>query len=225
MNSRWLRAARPYGIAVAFLIAAMLVMLAPPLLFDGAWLTWFYRGLVLLVIACPCALGLATPMSVMVGIGRGAQAGVLIRNAEAMEVIEKVTTVVVDKTGTLTEGKPRLTRIIPANGANEDDLLLTAASVEQNSEHPLAAAIVRDQAVAHERADGQTQPLDIFGVVAGGRVERGAVDACEDRLLDLRAPRRQPLGNPGPADRKHATATVRPTAYLTHPRLMFDPCQ
>src|ERR1700675_4199549 len=82
-------------------------------------------------------------MSVMVGIGRGAQAGVLIRNAEAMEVMEKVTTVVVDKTGTLTEGKPRLTQIVPANGVAEDDLLLMAASVEQNSEHPLAAAIVR----------------------------------------------------------------------------------
>jgi P-type Cu+ transporter len=124
------------------------------------------NAVAVLIIACPCALGLATPMSVMVGIGRGAQAGVLIRNAEAMEVIEKVTTVVVDKTGTLTEGKPRLTRIIPANGANEDDLLLTAASVELNSEHPLAAAIVRG---AKER-NVKLQSVSDFTSITGGGV-------------------------------------------------------
>jgi Cu+-exporting ATPase len=100
------------------------------------------NAVAVLIIACPCALGLATPMSVMVGIGRGAQAGILIRNAEAIEVMEKVTTVVVDKTGTLTEGKPRLTEVIAADGTSENDLLLAAASIEQNSEHPLAAAIV-----------------------------------------------------------------------------------
>src|ERR1019366_8088554 len=119
-----------------------------------------------LIIACPCALGLATPMSVMVGIGRGAQAGVLIRNAEAMAVMERVTTVVVDKTGTLTEGKPRLTQIIPVNGVTEDDLLLAAASVEQNSEHPLAAAIVHG---AKERGV-QLQPVTDFNSVPGGGV-------------------------------------------------------
>ncbi len=100
------------------------------------------NAVAVLIIACPCALGLATPMSVMVGIGRGAQAGILIRNAEAIEVMEKVTTVVVDKTGTLTEGKPRLTEVIAADSMSENDLLLAAASIEQNSEHPLAAAIV-----------------------------------------------------------------------------------
>ncbi|WP_442504676.1 heavy metal translocating P-type ATPase [Marinivivus vitaminiproducens] len=95
-----------------------------------------------LIIACPCALGLATPMSIMVGVGRGAQAGVLIKSAEALERFEKVDTIVVDKTGTLTQGKPTVTAIHPAAGLSEDELLHLAASLEQASEHPLAAAIV-----------------------------------------------------------------------------------
>jgi Cu+-exporting ATPase len=96
-----------------------------------------------LIIACPCALGLATPMSIMVGVGRGAQAGVLIKNAEALERLEKVDTLVVDKTGTLTEGKPKVVAIVPAAGFIETDILQLAASVERASEHPLADAIVR----------------------------------------------------------------------------------
>jgi Cu+-exporting ATPase len=95
-----------------------------------------------LIIACPCALGLATPMSIMVGVGRGAAAGVLIKNAEALERMEKVDTLVVDKTGTLTEGKPTVTQIITANGLNVDDILVMAASLEKSSEHPLAHAIL-----------------------------------------------------------------------------------
>ncbi len=95
-----------------------------------------------LIIACPCALGLATPMSIMVGVGQGAKNGVLIKNAESLELMEKVNTLVVDKTGTLTEGKPRLTKIITANGFKEDEVLAFAASLESNSEHPLANAIV-----------------------------------------------------------------------------------
>ena len=95
-----------------------------------------------LIIACPCALGLATPMSIMVGTGRGATAGVLIKNAEALEVMEKVDTLVVDKTGTLTEGKPRLTSVVTVPGFVEEDILRLAAGVERGSEHPLAAAIV-----------------------------------------------------------------------------------
>jgi Cu+-exporting ATPase len=106
----------------------------------------FSYGLVaavaVLIIACPCALGLATPMSIMVGVGRGASAGVLIKNAEALERMEKVTTLVVDKTGTLTEGRPAVTRIIAAPGFTEDDVLRLSASVERASEHPLARAIV-----------------------------------------------------------------------------------
>ncbi len=96
-----------------------------------------------LIIACPCALGLATPMSIMVGVGRGAQAGVLIKNAEALERMEKIDTLVVDKTGTLTEGKPKVVSIVPSAGFAEADILRLAASVERASEHPLADAIVR----------------------------------------------------------------------------------
>jgi Cu+-exporting ATPase len=118
----------------------------------GAW-AWFGPeprmafGLVaavsVLIIACPCALGLATPMSIMVGVGRGAQAGVLIKNAEALERMEKIDTLVVDKTGTLTEGKPKVVSIVAAAGFQEREILRLAASVERASEHPLADAIVR----------------------------------------------------------------------------------
>jgi Cu+-exporting ATPase len=100
------------------------------------------NAVAVLIIACPCALGLATPMSIMVGTGRGAGAGVLIKNAEALELLEKVDTLVVDKTGTLTEGKPRVAAMIPVEGKSEGDLLKFAASLERASEHPLAAAIL-----------------------------------------------------------------------------------
>jgi Cu+-exporting ATPase len=110
-----------------------------------------------LIIACPCALGLATPMSIMVGVGRGAQAGVLIRNAEALERLERVDTLVVDKTGTLTEGKPKVVSIVAAAGFQENDILQLAASVERASEHPLADAIVR---AATER---QVEPSAVEG--------------------------------------------------------------
>ncbi|HWF03045.1 MAG TPA: heavy metal translocating P-type ATPase [Candidatus Angelobacter sp.] len=117
-----------------------------------AWAIWgpeprFAHALVnavaVLIIACPCALGLATPMAVMVGTGRGAHAGVLVRNAEALEIMEKVDTLVLDKTGTLTEGKPRLTQVIATGEIAENDLLLLVASLERSSEHPLASAIVK----------------------------------------------------------------------------------
>jgi Cu+-exporting ATPase len=100
------------------------------------------NAVAVLIIACPCALGLATPMAIMVGTGRGAREGILIRNAEALEIFEKVNTLVVDKTGTLTEGKPRLTEVIPAEGFDETQLLQSVASLEKASEHPLAAAII-----------------------------------------------------------------------------------
>jgi P-type Cu+ transporter len=101
------------------------------------------NAVAVLIIACPCALGLATPMSIMVGTGRGATAGVLIKNAEALEVLEKIDTLVVDKTGTLTEGKPHLTALVAVNGRSEDEVLRLAASLERGSEHPLAAAIAK----------------------------------------------------------------------------------
>jgi Cu+-exporting ATPase len=116
-----------------------------------AWAVWgpppaLAYGLIaavsVLIIACPCALGLATPMSIMVGVGRGAHSGILIKNAGALELMEKVTTLVVDKTGTLTEGKPRVTKIVTAGGVSEDELLGLAAAAEEQSEHPLAGAIV-----------------------------------------------------------------------------------
>ena len=100
------------------------------------------NAVAVLIIACPCALGLATPMSIMVGVGRGAHAGVLVKNAGAIELMEKMTTLVVDKTGTLTEGKPRVTKVITAPDIDDNDLLAAAAAAEQQSEHPLASAIV-----------------------------------------------------------------------------------
>src|SRR3954462_7531748 len=118
----------------------------------AAWAIWgpeprFSYGLVaavaVLIIACPCALGLATPMSIMVGVGRGASAGVLIKNAEALERMEKIDTLVIDKTGPLTEGKPAVTVVVPAEGFAEADIIRLSASVERASEHPLAVAIVR----------------------------------------------------------------------------------
>lgn len=128
------------------------VVIVVALIAFGAW-AWFGPeprmafGLVaavsVLIIACPCALGLATPMSIMVGVGHGAQAGVLIKNAEALERMEKVDTLVIDKTGTLTEGKPKVVAIVPAAGFEEAEILRLAASVERASEHPLADAIVR----------------------------------------------------------------------------------
>jgi Cu+-exporting ATPase len=120
-----------------------------------------------LIIACPCALGLATPMSVMVGVGRGASAGVLIKNAEALEVFEKIDTLLVDKTGTLTEGRPKLVSIVPAEGIGEQELLRLAASVERSSEHPLAAAIM---AGARERAVEPADATDFRSVTGKGVV-------------------------------------------------------
>jgi Cu+-exporting ATPase len=124
------------------------------------------NAVAVLIIACPCALGLATPISVMVGIGRGAQAGILIRNAEAIEVMEKIDALVVDKTGTLTEGKPRLVALVTAEGFDEHELLVAAASVEQNSEHPLAAAVLQGA----KKHDVTPQVVADFASITGGGV-------------------------------------------------------
>jgi heavy metal translocating P-type ATPase len=136
------------------------------------------NAVAVLIIACPCALGLATPMSIMVGTGRGATAGVLIKNAEALEVLEKIDTLVVDKTGTLTEGKPRLISVIPARGQNEGELLYLAASLERGSEHPLAAAIVsgaegRGIKLADVREFRSITGKGVVGSVEGKRVALG----------------------------------------------------
>jgi len=152
----------PTVLAVAVFTFIIWIWLGPQPRFAHA----IVNAVAVLIIACPCALGLATPMSVMVGIGRGAQAGILIRNAEAIEILEKITTVVVDKTGTLTEGKPRLTQILTVSGMTEDELLIAAASVEQNSEHPLAAAIIHG---AQER-NVKLQTVTDFNSITGGGV-------------------------------------------------------
>ena len=136
------------------------------------------NAVAVLIVACPCALGLATPMAIMVGAGRGARVGVLARNAEALELMEKVDTIVVDKTGTLTEGKPRLAAVVGANGADENELLRLAASIERASEHPLAAAIVNG---AEERGLKLGAAVDftsltgkgVVGVVDGKRIAIG----------------------------------------------------
>jgi P-type Cu+ transporter len=125
-----------------------------------------------LIIACPCALGLATPMSIMVGVGRGAEVGVLIKNAEALERMEKIDTLVVDKTGTLTEGKPKVVAVVPAKGFEDSQVLRLAASLEKASEHPLALAIV---AAAHERGLNMSTVTEFNSPTGKGVV--GVVDA------------------------------------------------
>ena len=139
------------------------------------------NGVAVLIIACPCALGLATPMSIMVGVGRGAREGVLIKNAEALEVLEKVDTLVVDKTGTLTEGKPRLVSVLATEGVTESDVLRTAASLERGSEHPLASAIL---AGARDRGADPTHVEDFESL--HGRGVRGRVGGCSAALGNAR---------------------------------------
>jgi Cu+-exporting ATPase len=129
------------------------------------------NAVAVLIIACPCALGLATPMSIMVGIGRGATMGILIKNAEALELLEKVDTLVVDKTGTLTEGKPRLITVVPSPGIGESELLRFAAGLEQGSEHPLAAAIV---AGAKEKKVDLLKPDEFRSITGKGVVGKVA---------------------------------------------------
>ena len=144
-----------------------------------------------LIIACPCALGLATPMSIMVGVGRGARLGVLVKNAEALERLEKVDTLVVDKTGTLTEGRPAVTRVVPSAGWSEEDVLRLSAAVERASEHPLAQAVVA--AATHRRLD--VPPVNDFdapagrgvtGRVDGHRVSLGSSDFLIAEGIDVR---------------------------------------
>jgi Cu+-exporting ATPase len=161
-------------------------VIAVAVLAFAAWAIWgpepsFSYGLIaavaVLIIACPCALGLATPMSIMVGVGRGAQHGVLIKNAEALEHMEKVNTLVIDKTGTLTEGKPAVTAVVPAHGFTEAEALRLAASVERASEHPLAVAIVR----AADEHGIQSVPVADFDSPTG----KGAMGVVEGRPVLL----------------------------------------
>ena len=181
-----------------FFVPAVIVV---ALLAFAVWGIWgpeprFSYGLVaavaVLIIACPCALGLATPMSIMVGVGRGAQAGVLIKNAEALEHMEKVDTLVVDKTGTLTEGKPAVIAVVPASGFSEGEVLRLSASVERASEHPLAVAIV----AAAEKQGIATAPVTDFdsptgkgalGTVDGRKVVLGNATFLQEHGVDVSA--------------------------------------
>jgi Cu+-exporting ATPase len=141
------------------------------------------NAVAVLIIACPCALGLATPMSIMVGVGRGATAGVLVKNAEVLEVMEKVDTLLVDKTGTLTEGKPRLVSVLP-RGLTEVELLRLVATLERSSEHPLAAAITRGAIDRGIELSEATDFQSITGKGVQGRVENRTVAVGNQRLLE-----------------------------------------
>ena len=164
----------------------------------GVWSIWgpepamshaLVNAVAVLIVACPCALGLATPMSIMVGTGRGATAGVLVKNAEALELMEKIDTLVVDKTGTLTLGKPKLVAVVPAEGVQEGDVLRLAAALERGSEHPLAAAIVEG---AQQRGIELPPASDfashtgkgVTGVVEGKRVVLGNMALLEELGVD-----------------------------------------
>jgi Cu+-exporting ATPase len=148
----------------------------------------FVNAVAVLIIACPCALGLATPMSIMVGVGRGAQLGILIKDAEALERLEKVNVLAIDKTGTLTEGKPTLTQVVVTSGADENDLLKLAASVEAASEHPLAAAIVQGA----RKRNLTLVPVEGFESVTGqgvrGNVEGHQVSVGQAELVVASVP-------------------------------------
>jgi P-type Cu+ transporter len=178
----------PLVIAIAIAAFAAWMAFGPePRLAHG-----LVAAVAVLIIACPCALGLATPMSIMVGVGRGAHLGVLIKNAEALERFEKVDTLVVDKTGTLTEGKPKLTALKPVDGFEEAELLRLAASLERASEHPLAAAIV-DAAKERELALSEAQDFDspvgkgVTGIVDGRRLVIGSHRIMAEAGVDLAA--------------------------------------
>jgi Cu+-exporting ATPase len=176
-------------------------VIAVALLAFAAWATFgpeprFAFGLVaavsVLIIACPCALGLATPMSIMVGVGRGAEAGILIKNAEALERMESIDTIVIDKTGTLTEGRPKVVAVLPVNGYTEDDVLRIAASVERGSEHPLAAAIAkaaleRKLELAPVRGFDSPAGKGVIGMVAGKRIALGSAKFLTELSIDTAA--------------------------------------
>jgi Cu+-exporting ATPase len=184
--------------ASAWFVPAVIVV---ALLAFAGWMIWgpapalshaLVAAVSVVIIACPCALGLATPMSIMVGVGKGAQVGVLIRDAEALERFEKVDTLVLDKTGTLTEGKPRVIQIVAAGGIDEAGLLSLAGSVEAASEHPLAAAIVaaaRDRDVKLPQATEfrSVTGKGVTALVAGKRVAIGTAQFLKDADVDTEA--------------------------------------
>ena len=176
----------PAVLSVAVIAFAAWALLGPPPQLAFA----LVAAVSVLIIACPCALGLATPMSIMVGVGRGAEAGVLIRDAEALERMEKVDTLIVDKTGTLTEGRPAVTAVVPAEGFEEAEVLRLAAAVEKPSEHPLAEAIVRAaeaRGLAIPKVMGFDSPpgKGAYGMVERKRVTLGSAAFLKELGVDV----------------------------------------
>ncbi|MDB5458672.1 MAG: copper-translocating P-type ATPase, partial [Caulobacteraceae bacterium] len=176
----------PAVIGVALLASAVWALVGPEPRLTYA----LVAAVSVLIIACPCALGLATPMSIMVGVGRGAHVGVLIKNAEALERFEKVDTLVIDKTGTLTEGRPAVTAIRTAPGVDEAELLRLAASLERGSEHPLADAVLRaakDRGLTLSEATDFDSPVGrgVIGVVDGKKVVLGGAPLMVEQGIDL----------------------------------------
>ena len=169
----------PAVIAVAVLAFAAWMIWGPPPAFAYA----LVAAVSVVIIACPCALGLATPMSIMVGIGKGATTGVLIKNAEALERFEKIDTLVVDKTGTLTEGKPRVVAVVPSEGFDEATVLSLGASLERSSEHPLAAAIVASARQRGLAIQDVTDFNSITGKGVAGRISGRQVTVGNAKLL------------------------------------------
>jgi len=176
----------PAVILIALLAFIIWSLVGPAPVFSYALIA----AVSVLIIACPCALGLATPMSIMVGVGKGAQVGVLIKNAEALERMEKVDTLVIDKTGTLTEGKPTVTKIVTVGELTEDRLLALAASLEQNSEHPLAHAVVtaaKEKVLELFAVDEFDSPTGkgVVGIIKGEAVALGNVILMDEHAIDV----------------------------------------
>jgi Cu+-exporting ATPase len=175
----------PAVIVAAIVTFAVWVFVGPQPRFAHA----LVNAVAVLIVACPCALGLATPMAIMVGTGRGARAGILIRNAEALETFGKVDTLIIDKTGTLTEGKPTLSSVIPQPGFEESGLLQLVASLERSSEHPLAAAIVKGAeakklALTDVVGFNSTTGKGVKGTVSGKQVAVGNTELFHDLSVD-----------------------------------------
>ncbi len=158
---------------------------------ESGWVFGFVNAVAVLIIACPCALGLATPMSIMAATGRAATQGILFRDAAAIENMRKIDTLIVDKTGTLTEGKPAFDRVVAASGFSEEDVLMAAASLDQGSEHPLAHAIVaeaRRRGMALHKPDSfeSSSGIGVRGMVAGHRLALGNTALMDDEKIDWR---------------------------------------
>jgi Zn2+/Cd2+-exporting ATPase len=180
------------------MVLALIVLLVPPLLFHGAWLTWIYRALVLLVIACPCALVISTPVSIVSGLTAMARRGVLIKGGAFLEAIGKLRALALDKTGTITEGKPRVTKVHALDARSENEILRIAAAIDSHSEHPLAQAVVeyaREQHLEFGRSEnykaqsgrGASAKIDDHDYFVGNHRFTHELAVCSEEIERLRA--------------------------------------